>query len=66
MGDQYVLYPINLLHLCRFRIHPINGYILAGVRESLLVRFAEKAVKIDPPVPVVLPPPIEIDMVARL
>jgi hypothetical protein len=62
MGNQYVLQTIHLEYLSGFRINPIDQVIVTNFRKRFLVYWAKEAEQINPPAPVILCPPIKIDM----
>jgi hypothetical protein len=57
-----MLKAVYLLNLSRIRIDPVHLLIAAHVGKSLLVFRAKEAAHVDPPILIVLTPPIEVDV----
>jgi hypothetical protein len=61
MRDENMLQAIDALNFCGFRINPIYFFIRFKFRKGFLVFRAEIASQVHSPVPVILPPPVEVN-----
>jgi hypothetical protein len=66
MRDQDMLHSVHALYLGCLRIYPIDLIFKAPVHENLLVHGTKITAQINPPILVVLSPPIKVNMEARL